>query len=473
MPYLPTVEVRNRALCLKIRSRTLCALQHFWIEHQGDPGTWQASQQDSFAKFVRRAPQLIIWALLEFEAANHDRDSFDGSIEHFHSWLSTHLLHRFRSLESFESRTVWLPDLTKSQSKQWLKWIKRLEADSATPPWGQIKRRIRKVMRHLLKQRVGKGLRSVCDLRLKHSKPWLIKLFNPAIIEDVQTPMGRTEQSLPDVKTRDMVCSLAQLIEDARRNDHDLLVAKQAALKEFAYGASHEINNPLANIAIRAQILLKQEADPQRRQRLITIEQQAMRAHEMISNLMFYANPPVPKIVELDLAALVDRVVNEMRERCEQQHTDIVVVEPMTNCMVDGDSSLLEMGVAHLIRNAMEALQEGGRILVQLVETDSGYELTVIDDGPGISEVASQHLFDPFYSGREAGRGLGFGLAMVWRILELHRGSIDWKQMTERGVCFRTSLTRSDARKSTNADAGTISTPRLHQPRIPDNSPAA
>src|SRR6266576_2527019 len=68
--------------------------------------------------------------------------------------------------------------------------------------------------------------------------------------------------------------------------------AKLQALYNFAYGLSHEINNPLANIATRAQTLLADEKDPDRRRKLATIVQQAFRAHEMIADLMLFARPP-------------------------------------------------------------------------------------------------------------------------------------------------------------------------------------
>src|SRR5215475_2776470 len=89
---------------------------------------------------------------------------------------------------------------------------------------------------------------------------------------------------------------------------------KHESLKELAYGASHEINNPLANIAARAQTLLEDEHDPERRRKLVAIHRQAMRAHEMIADLMLFARPPQLNIAEFDLGQLVRRVVDEARE---------------------------------------------------------------------------------------------------------------------------------------------------------------
>ncbi len=89
--------------------------------------------------------------------------------------------------------------------------------------------------------------------------------------------------------------------------------AKLAALKELAYGASHEINNPLANISTRAQTLLKQEIDPEKRRMLAAIHSQAMRAHEMIADLMLFARPPELNLKSMDLVGLLETVTKEMQ----------------------------------------------------------------------------------------------------------------------------------------------------------------
>ena len=88
---------------------------------------------------------------------------------------------------------------------------------------------------------------------------------------------------------------------------------KLAALKELAYGAGHEVNNPLANIAARAQTLLEDEVDPERRRKLIAIHRQAMRAHEMIADLMLFARPPQLNVAEFDLRQTAANVARRVK----------------------------------------------------------------------------------------------------------------------------------------------------------------
>src|SRR5262245_35834138 len=107
------------------------------------------------------------------------------------------------------------------------------------------------------------------------------------------------------------VSSSASATPNSERTDFSRAVeaAKLQALYNFAYGLSHEINNPLANISARAQTLLVDEKNPQRRRKLATIVQQAFKAHEMIADLMLFARPPTMRPQGVDLSKLADTVV--------------------------------------------------------------------------------------------------------------------------------------------------------------------
>jgi len=256
--------------------------------------------------------------------------------------------------------------------------------------------------------------------------------------------------------------------------------AKLRALYHFAYGLSHEINNPLANIATRAQTLLVDEKDPERRRKLATIVQQSFRAHEMIADLMLFAHPPKMQAREVDLMQLVDTVVGELLDQAREQGTTLRRTGDSGPLLAMVDPTQIAVATKAIVQNSLEALQEGGSVEVNVsvstgdAETqDSSTEcsvhstkysepqtattqsqsrtilhpaasspvpkplspafssprtphflLTVTDTGPGIPAEIRPHIFDPFFSGREAGRGLGLGLSKAWRIVELHGGTI-------------------------------------------------
>lgn len=212
---------------------------------------------------------------------------------------------------------------------------------------------------------------------------------------------------------------------------------KMASLKEFAYGASHEINNPLANISTRAQTLLRDETDPERRRLLATINSQAFRAHEMISDVMLFARPPEVHPELADVADVIESVVAELNDDAQQQGTaiDIVCQTPLSAVI---DPVHMSVALKAVCRNSLEALRAGGRIRIDAARStdDDGLTITVADSGPGIPPEVRRHLFDPYYSGREAGRGLGLGLSKCWRIVEQHGGRIEVASQPESGTTF-------------------------------------
>ncbi len=242
-----------------------------------------------------------------------------------------------------------------------------------------------------------------------------------------------------------------------------LQTAKLDAMKELAYGAGHEINNPLANISTRAQTMLRGETDPLRRQMLATINRQAFRAHEMISDMMLFARPPEPQLQSCDLSAIITRVVDELQGEAEQQGTTLSVEATQEPLTVDADPRQLEVVARAMCRNSLEAIGGGGQVdirwrsidgdaqgqgsniaaLDRSDRRDGWLEIIFEDDGPGMDDREWEHLFDPFFSGREAGRGLGFGLSKCWRIITGHGGRIDVEPRAVRGTRFRVVLPRT------------------------------
>lgn len=250
--------------------------------------------------------------------------------------------------------------------------------------------------------------------------------------------------------------------------------AKLRALYNFAYGLSHEINNPLANIATRAQTLLVDEKDAERRRKLATIAQQAFRAHEMIADLMLFAHPPRMQPQEVDVVRLVNTVVAELQEQAREQGTTLRRTGDPTPLLANVDSTQIGVALKAIVQNALEALEEGGGVEVNAERGAGDAEhnpippphftisdaavpcsadpldrrcpgishllLTVTDTGPGIPADVRPHIFDPFFSGREAGRGLGLGLSKAWRIVELHGGKIQVKSKLTSGTTFRIIL---------------------------------
>ena len=251
------------------------------------------------------------------------------------------------------------------------------------------------------------------------------------LVSELATSLVRSPDNQPmhaaGSRLTALVSKLYQFERRAADFDARLEHEKLEALKELAYGASHEINNPLANIAARAQSLLDGEADAERRRKLIAIHRQAMRAHEMISDLMLFARPPRLNLVVCDLGTVTQTAADEFAEIAAEQQTALTYDRPSQTIAILGDETQLAVAIRAVIHNSLEAVGRGGHVLVSVRrdrDSDELAEICVRDDGPGIPDTVRQHMFDPFFSGREAGRGLGFGLSKCWRIVTDHGGRV-------------------------------------------------
>lgn len=200
---------------------------------------------------------------------------------------------------------------------------------------------------------------------------------------------------------------------------------KQEALAEFAAGAGHEINNPLATIIGRAQQLLRDETDPQRRNSLSIIAAQAYRVRDMIGDVMTFARPPQPVLQDVDLNQWLPEVISQASKLVQGQRCEIMF-EFDADLHGRLDPVQLAIVIHELIRNAAQALQPAGGEIGLTAGRDEAGEIVIAvsDHGQGFSDLEREHAFDPFFSGRQAGRGLGFGLCKVWQIAQMHGGSI-------------------------------------------------
>jgi signal transduction histidine kinase len=237
---------------------------------------------------------------------------------------------------------------------------------------------------------------------------------------------------------------LLRLEELEQRFSQLLEQEKLAALGELAYGASHEINNPLANISARAQSMLRDETDPERRRTLAVINTQAFRANEMIADMMLFARPPQPVRKRINVVTIIDAVIGELSDEAQLQGTQLSRSRSSADeLFLSVDATQMAVAIRAICLNAMESLSAGGKVEVDVANAvrlpgAAGLwaKISICDNGPGISREVRRHLFDPFFSGREAGRGMGLGLAKCWRVVTLHGGRISVASQEGQGATF-------------------------------------
>ncbi|HEY8665394.1 MAG TPA: HDOD domain-containing protein, partial [Tepidisphaeraceae bacterium] len=186
-----------------------------------------------------------------------------------------------------------------------------------------------------------------------------------------------------------------------------------ASVGEMAAGAAHEMNNPLAIISGRSQLLSSQLSDPKQKHAASLIHDQSHRISEIITELMEFAKPSPPKPCDADLAELIDRALYEAKTQDDPADRTIeVTMGDVPYVRVDPDQ--LVAALVEMIGNAIQATDEQrGHIAIHAAfEAVSNRALvTIADNGCGMDDETVRRAFDPFFSCRPAGRRRGMGLA--------------------------------------------------------------
>ena len=195
-----------------------------------------------------------------------------------------------------------------------------------------------------------------------------------------------------------------------------------AAMGRMAAGIAHEIRNPLGIIRATASRLKKlYDAPDAPDEKFDFIADEVDRLSTVLDGYLGFARDEPPRLVALDWVPLVHSTLRLMQPELDAAHVTLTTDLP-ASCTVRGDAQRLRQLLMNLVLNAVQAMEGGGRLHVQLQQEDAGICLTLADTGQGIPTALHARVFEPFFTTREKGSGLG--LAIVQRIVEEHAGSI-------------------------------------------------
>jgi signal transduction histidine kinase/HD-like signal output (HDOD) protein len=205
---------------------------------------------------------------------------------------------------------------------------------------------------------------------------------------------------------------------------------------EMAAGAAHEMNNPLAVISGRSELLAMCLEDPKLKGMARLVHEQSHRLSQIITDLMDFAKPVPPEPVESDLAEIMGQAINDAKVRAESTDTKIEVMLQDTPRVVV-DAKQVAAALSEVVANALQAI-EPGKGHVSIAGAFDPYSqnvvVTINDDGCGMDEATLKRAFDPFYSFKPAGRRRGMGLARAMRWIESSGGSIRLESRPNKGT---------------------------------------
>lgn len=236
-----------------------------------------------------------------------------------------------------------------------------------------------------------------------------------------------------------------KLLDSNRRSKdyYDQLVnaRKLAAIGRMAAGAAHEINNPLAIVSGRVQLLTKMESDEAKKRHLDMIRSQCDRMSRIIADILTFARPEKPAIKSASIVEIIDTAISLVEGDAAAKHLRITKQIPERVAAVAGDAAKLEQAFRNILANAVDASQPEKEIAVsvKLDEKSRFLEASFADNGIGMDEETLGRIFEPFFTTKE-GKGTGLGLSICHSIVQTHGGKIRVMSSPGKGTTFIVSL---------------------------------
>ena len=242
--------------------------------------------------------------------------------------------------------------------------------------------------------------------------------------------------------------NLRQAQEDARRAE------RLAALGQLSAGLAHEIRNPLGVIKGSAEILKEKLSGPNELARELAgyIYTEVNRLSGLVGRFLDFARPSQLNVRAEKLPELLERCLKAVAQQGQNANIKVVkeYAEPLPLALVDTD--VCEQVFTNLISNAFEAMSDGGQLTIRIHTVEKNSEpaaelaVEIADTGLGVPEEMKEQIFNPFYTTKKS--GVGLGLAIVSQIVDAHGGAVKLVSAPGQGACFRVTLPAEIKRRS-------------------------
>ncbi|MBA3973132.1 MAG: hypothetical protein C0504_02810 [Candidatus Solibacter sp.] len=209
-----------------------------------------------------------------------------------------------------------------------------------------------------------------------------------------------------------------------------------AAINRLTGGVAHEIKNPLNSIALRLELLKNRILPevPEAKEELAVISEEINRLDRVVRTFLDFTRPVEIETAEVDLGVLVDETIGVLKPEALSSLVDVRWSKPTGPVLIRGDAGLLKQAVWNVCRNALEAMPGGGALSVETFREGADAFIRISDTGPGVAAGDREKVFQLYYSTKPQGSGIG--LAMTFRAVQLHGGSIEIGSAAGGGAAF-------------------------------------
>jgi signal transduction histidine kinase len=215
------------------------------------------------------------------------------------------------------------------------------------------------------------------------------------------------------------------------------VATRLAAISRLTGGVAHEIKNPLNAIGLRLELLKARlgEPDHELSGEIDVLSKEVLRLDRVVKTFLDFSRPLEVHLQDIDLVLLAREVTEFVMPQAKLAHIDVEFLAPSGPALLRGDSDLLKQAVLNLVSNAIDAMPHGGRLQVRVDNSGDKLTLEVSDTGSGIPPELRDKVFQLYFTTKTGGSGIG--LAMTYRAVQLHNGTISFKSEAGSGTTFR------------------------------------
>jgi signal transduction histidine kinase len=262
----------------------------------------------------------------------------------------------------------------------------------------------------------------------------------PSTIEGDRQPATRvliSVEPLEDFPNRDKLGTLITL-RDAESRAHLAsqldVSARLAAISRLTGGVAHEIKNPLNAIALHLEVLKAKAGDALEIEDEIRIlSTEVARLDRVVKTFLDFNRPVQLERRTIDLTSVVGEVVELVKPEAGKRNVD-VQIETAGEVLISGDRDLIKQAVLNVVNNAVEASKETGKVGIAVERNEQECTVRVSDQGEGIPPEIGDKIFNLYFSTKS--KGSGIGLALTFRAVQLHGGTIDFSSVCGEGTTF-------------------------------------
>ena len=272
----------------------------------------------------------------------------------------------------------------------------------------------------------------------------------PLLLYEVETESGRRLQVSLDFieEGGERIGALLTMrdAESVRKIENEIELSRRlAAIGQLTRGVAHEVKNPINAIVVHLEILRNklQQVEPDTKRHMDVIGNEIRRLDRVVQMLVDFTRPVELRLADTDLRRLVEDVVLLASPDAERHGVHIDRELPAEPVMVKIDADLVKQALLNVALNGIQAMPDGGRLTLVAARTANGAQLTVHDEGPGIAADIRSKIFDLYFTTKKAGSGIG--LAMTFRVMQLHNGSVDFESSPGVGTTFRLKFPQREA----------------------------